>query len=73
MKRIINDIKNYIIYKKKVRLLKMYAVNQLTKIIVDNDAYVNTFNKLVNYISENPSNLDLEKLVQEISKSNNSK
>lgn len=43
----INKIKNYIEYKKKIKLLKMYAVNQITNIVVNNAEYINGFQKLL--------------------------
>lgn len=38
---------NYIKYKKKLRLLKMIAVNKLTDFVINNDSYITRFNKLL--------------------------
>ena len=38
---------NYIKYKKKLRLLKMIAVNKLTDFVINNDSYITGFNKLL--------------------------
>ena len=57
----IKKIKNHIEYKKKVKLLKMIAVNQLTNIIVNNADYVNGFQKLLLTMSKSNDATELQK------------
>ena len=57
IKKIINRIE----YKKKVKLLKMIAVNQLTNIIVNNADYVNGFQKLLLTMSKSNDATELQK------------
>ena len=44
---IIKKIKNHIEYKKKVKLLKVIAVNQLTRFVVNQTDYIAGFEKLL--------------------------
>ena len=61
IKKIINRIE----YKKKVKLLKMIAVNQLTNIIVNNADYVNGFQKLLLTMSKSDDAVELQKLLND--------
>ena len=61
IKRIINHIE----YRKKVKLLKMIAVNQLTNIIVNNADYVNGFQKLLLTMSKSDDAVELQKLLND--------
>ena len=61
IKKIINRIE----YKKKVKLLKMIAVNQLTNIIVNNADYVNGFQKLLLTRSKSDDAVELQKLLND--------
>ena len=61
IKKIINRIE----YRKKVKLLKMIAVNQLTNIIVNNADYVNGFQKLLLTMSKSNDATELQKLLND--------
>ena len=61
----IKKIINHIEYKKKVKLLKMIAVNQLTNIIVNNADYVNGFQKLLLTMSKSDDAVELQKLLND--------
>lgn len=61
----IKKIINHIEYKKKVKLLKMIAVNQLTNIVVNNVDYVSGFQKLLLTISKSNDATELQKLLND--------
>lgn len=61
----IKKIINHIEYKKKVKLLKMIAVNQLTNIIVNNADYVSGFQKLLLTMSKSNDATELQKLLND--------
>lgn len=60
-KKIINHIE----YRKKVKLLKMIAVNQITNIVVNNADYVNGFQKLLLTMSKSNDATELQKLLND--------
>ena len=61
----IKKIINHIEYRKKVKLLKMIAVNQLTNIIVNNADYVNGFQKLLLTMAKSDDATELQKLLND--------
>lgn len=61
----IKKIINYIEYKKKVKLLKMIAVNQLTNIIVNRADYVIGFQKLLLTLAKSDDAVELQKLLND--------
>lgn len=61
----IKKIINHIEYKKKVKLLKMIAVNQLTNIVVNNVDYVSGFQKLLLTMSKSNDATELQKLLDD--------
>lgn len=61
----IKKIINHIEYKKKVKLLKMIAVNQLTNIVVNNVDYVSGFQKLLLTMSKSNDATELQKLLND--------
>lgn len=56
---------NYIKYKKKLRLLKMIAVNKLTDFVINNDSYITGFNKLLLAIADTNNAEELLKTLNE--------
>lgn len=65
MTKMITKIKNHIEYKKKLKLLKMIAVNQLTNIVVNKADYINGFLKLLLVASETDNAEELQKMVND--------
>lgn len=61
----IKKIMNYIEYKKKLRLLKMIAVNKLTDFVINNDTYITGFNKFLLAISDSDNAEELQKTLNE--------
>ena len=61
----IKKIINHVEYRKKVKLLKMIAVNQLTNIIVNNADYVNGFQKLLLTMAKSDDAVELQKMLNE--------
>lgn len=58
-----NKIINYIEYKKKVKFLKIIAVNQLTNFVVNKTDYIAGFNKLLLTMSKSDDAVELQKLL----------
>lgn len=65
MTKIIEKIKNHIEYKKKLKLLKMIAVNQLTNFVVNKNDYINGFQKLLLTASETDNAEELQKMLKD--------
>lgn len=63
--KMITKIKNHIEYKKKLKLLKMIAVNQLTNIVVNKADYINGFQKLLLTASETDNAEELQKMLKD--------
>ena len=61
----IKNIINHIEYRKKVKLLKMIVVNQLTNIVVNKTDYVVGFQKLLLTMSKSNDAAELQKLLNE--------
>lgn len=61
----IKKIINHIEYRKKVKLLKMIAVNQLTNIVVNKTDYVVGFQKLLLTMSKSDDSTELQKLLND--------
>ena len=61
----IKKIINYIEYKKKVKLLKMFAVNQLTNFVVNKTDYIAGFEKLLLTMSKSDDAVELQKMLNE--------
>ena len=62
----IKKIINHIEYKKKVKLLKMIAVNQLTNFVVNKTDYIEGFEKLLLTMAKSDDAVELQKLLKEI-------
>ena len=65
MTKLITKIKNHIEYKKKLKLLKMIAVNTLANIAVNKTDYIVGFQKLLITASKTDSAVELQKLLNE--------
>lgn len=61
----IKKIINYIEYKKKVKLLKMIAVNQLTSFVVNKTDYIAGFEKLLLTMAKSDDATELHKLLND--------
>ena len=61
----IKKIINYIEYKKKVKLLKMFAVNQLTNFVVNKTDYIAGFEKLLLTMAKSDDAVELQKMLNE--------
>lgn len=61
----IKRIKNHIIYKKKLKLLKMFFLNQLTNIVVNKNDYIVGFEKLLLTMSNSDNADELQKMLNE--------
>ena len=55
----------HIEYKKKVKLLKMIAVNQLTNIVVNKNDYIAGFEKLLLTMAKTDDASELQKMLNE--------
>lgn len=62
MKKMITKIKNHIEYKRKLKLLKIIMVNELTNFVVNRLDYINGFQKLLLTMSETENKEDLQKM-----------
>ena len=60
---IIKKIKNHIEYKKKVKLLKVIAVNQLTSFVINKTDYIVGFEKLLLAMAKSDDATELQKLL----------
>lgn len=60
---IIKKIKNHIEYKKKVKLLKVIAVNQLTSFVINKTDYIVGFEKLLLTLAKSDDATELQKLL----------
>lgn len=65
MTKMITKIKNHIEYKKKLKLLKMIAVNQLTNLVINKNDYINGFQKLLLTASETDNAEELQKMLKD--------
>lgn len=65
MTKMITKIKNHIEYKKKLKLLKIIAVNQLTNLVINKNDYVNGFQKLLLTASETDNAEELQKMFKD--------
>jgi hypothetical protein len=61
----IKKIINYIEYRKKIKILKMIAVNQLTNFVVNKTDYIAGFQKLLLTMAKSDDATELQKLVNE--------
>ena len=61
----IKKIINYIEYRKKVKLLKMIAINQLTNIVVNKTDYIAGFEKLLLTMAKSDDATELQKLLND--------
>lgn len=61
----IKKIINYIEYRKKIKILKMIAVNQLTNFVVNKTDYIAGFQKLLLTMAKSDDAAELQKLVNE--------
>ena len=61
----IKKIINHIEYRKKVKLLKMIAVNQLTSFVVNKADYVAGFEKLLLTMAKSDDAAELQKLLND--------
>ena len=62
MTKMITKIKNHIEYKKKLKLLKIIMVNELTNFVVNRLDYINGFQKLLLTMSETENKEDLQRM-----------
>ena len=62
---IIKKIKNHIEYKKKVKLLKVIAVNQLTSFAINKTDYIAGFEKLLLTMAKTDDAVELQKLLND--------
>ena len=62
---IVKKIINHIEYRKKVKLLKMIAVNQLTNIVVNKADYIAGFEKLLLTMAKSDDATELQKLLND--------
>lgn len=62
---IIKKIKNHIEYKKKVKLLKVIAVNQLTSFVINKTDYIVGFEKLLLTMAKSNDATELQKLLND--------
>lgn len=65
MTKLITKIKNHIEYKKKLKLLKIIAVNEMTNFVVNRLDYINGLQKLLLTMSETENKEDLQKMFSE--------
>ena len=61
----IKKIVNYIEYKKRLRLLKVIAVNKLTDFVINNDSYIVGFNKLLLAMANSDNAEELQKILND--------
>lgn len=61
----IKKIINYIEYRKKVKILKMIAVNQLTSFVVNKTDYIAGFEKLLLTMAKSDDSTELQKLLND--------
>ena len=61
----IKKIIAHIEYKKKVKLLKMIAVNQLTNFVVNKTDYIAGFEKLLLTMAKSDDAVELQKMLNE--------
>lgn len=61
----IKKIINHIEYRKKVKILKMIAVNQLTNIVVNKTDYIAGFEKLLLTMAKSDDATELQKLLND--------
>lgn len=61
----IKKIINHIEYRKKVKLLKMIAVNQLTNFVVNKTDYIAGFEKLLLTMAKSDDATELQKLLND--------
>lgn len=64
----INKIKNYIEHKRKIKLLKIYAVNQIANIVVNYSDYLGGFQKLLLAANNTDDINELKNLAKEFDK-----
>ena len=62
---IVKKIINHIEYRKKVKLLKMIAVNQLTNFVVNKTDYIVGFEKLLLTMAKTDDATELQKLLND--------
>lgn len=61
----IKKIINYIEYRKKIKILKIIAVNQLTSFVVNKTDYIAGFQKLLLTMAKSNDATELQKLLNE--------
>lgn len=69
----IKKIRNYIEYKKKIKLLKMLAVNQLTGLVINSSDYIIGFQKLLLTAAKSDDAVELQKMLSKFLDSFNHK
>ena len=62
---VIRRIINHFTYRKKLKLLKVYAVNQLSSIIINNMDYVEGFKRLLLTASKSDNAEELQNMLNE--------
>lgn len=61
----IKKIKNHIMYKKKLKLLKVFFVSQLANIVVSKNDYIVGFEKLLIAMSNSDNADELQKMLDD--------
>lgn len=61
----IKKIKNHIMYKKKLKLLKMIFVNKLSDFVINNNNYVVGFEKLLLTMANSDNASELQKMLDD--------
>lgn len=62
-----NKIRNYIVYKRRLKFLKMYTVNMLANAILNNHQYIDGFIKLSLTASSTNDPVKLQSMLNEYS------
>ena len=68
LKKLFTKIKNHIEYKKKVKLLKVLAVNTLANTIVNKNAYIIGFQKMLLTMATTNDATELQNLLNDYTK-----
>lgn len=59
----IKRIKERIAYRKKVKMLKIFAVNTITNFVVNNGAYINGIQKILLEVNDAENSKDIQNIL----------
>lgn len=59
----IKKIKERIAYRKKVKMLKIFAVNTITNFVVNNGAYINGIQKILLEVNDAENSKDIQNIL----------